>query len=194
MSLETVAEDIRTEARERAEEIRAEAEAEAEDIVAAAEEAAEETLAEAEREAEEDVTAEREQALSGAKLEAKQRRLEARRDALESVRESVEETVRDLDGEDRRELTAALIAAAAEEFDEGEVRVYGRGDDADLIEELLADYDGFEYAGEYDCMGGVVCESDASRVRVNNTFDSVLETVWDEELREVSAILFEDEG
>jgi len=36
-----------------------------------------------------------------------------------------------------------------------------------------------------------VVESDASRVRVNNTFDSVLETVWEDQLKDVSTRLFE---
>ena len=63
-----------------------------------------------------------------------------------------------------------------------------------LLESLVADYDGYEYAGEYDCLGGVVVESDASRLRVNNTFDSIVEDVWEEELREIADRLFEDEG
>jgi len=194
MSLQTVVEEIREEARERAEEIRAEAEAQAGDIVAEADAGAEETVAEAREEAETEAEAKRDQALSSAKLEAKQRRLEARRDALQEVRTAVEQAVADLAGEERRELTAALVEGATEEFDAGEpVRVYGRGDDADLLEDVIEEHDDLTYAGEYDCLGGVVCESDASRVRVNNTFDSVLEDVWDDELREVSAILFEDE-
>ncbi|OYR79833.1 V-type ATP synthase subunit E, partial [Halorubrum distributum] len=39
--------------------------------------------------------------------------------------------------------------------------------------------------------GGVVAESDTSRVRVNNTFDSVLESVWDDELKNISERLFD---
>jgi len=109
-------------------------------------------------------------------------RLEARRDALEEVRETVRERIAAIDGDQRDALTRDLLAAAAEEFDEGDdVRVHGRSDDEALIEEILDDYDGYEYAGEYDCLGGVVVESEASRVRVNNTFDSVLEDVWGEQ-------------
>jgi len=37
----------------------------------------------------------------------------------------------------------------------------------------------------------VIVESDTARVRVNNTFDSVLDTVWDENLKELSEHLFE---
>ena len=192
MSLDTVVEDIREEAHARAEDIRADGEARAEEIESAAEEDADEILAEAEREAEREIEQLREQRLSSAKLEAKQKRLEARRDVLSEVREQVEEELADLEGETREELTRDLLEAASDEFDEGDdVSVYGRADDRELIESILDDYDGYEYAGEYDCLGGVVVESDQSRVRINNTFDSVLEDVWEDNLQEISNRLFE---
>jgi V/A-type H+-transporting ATPase subunit E len=96
--------------------------------------------------------------------------------------------------EGREELTRALLEDAAAEFDDEEtVTVYGRAEDQALLESILADYDGLEYAGETDCLGGVVVESDASRVRVKNTFDSVLEDVWEDHLRDVSERLFEEQ-
>ncbi|MCU4800466.1 V-type ATP synthase subunit E [Halobacteria archaeon HArc-gm2] len=194
MSMETVVEDIREEAQERAEALRSEAEAEADEIIADAEADAESIREEREREAEREVEQEREQRLSSAKLEAKQERLSARRDVLEDVREQVEAEIAGLEGDTREELTRSLVDAAATEFDaDADVDVYGRADDEELIEGVLADYDGFSYAGEYDCLGGVVVESDASRVRVNNTFDSVIESVWEDNLRDVSSRLFEEQ-
>mgnify|MGYP000333175000 CR=1 FL=1 len=194
MSLETVVEDIRDEARERAKEIRSDAESRAEEIVADAEADAEEIRSDAEADAEREIEREREQRLSSAKLEAKQMRLEARRDALEDVRETVESEIADIDGDDREELTRALIDAAADEFDaDSDVSVYGRADDEALISDILNDYDGYEYAGEHDCLGGVVVESETSRVRVNNTFDSVVDDAWENNLKEISARLFDEE-
>jgi V/A-type H+-transporting ATPase subunit E len=193
MSLETVVEDIREEARARREEILAETDAEAEEIVAEAEADAEEIVAEAEADVEDEIAREREQRLSSAKLEAKQERLEARREALSDVRDRVEESVAAIDGEEREELTAALLDATREEFEGGDtVRVYARADDEELVRDLLEEYDGYEFAGERECLGGVIVESDASRLRVDNTFDSVLDDVWEENLRDVSALLFED--
>ncbi|MFC4542728.1 V-type ATP synthase subunit E [Halosolutus amylolyticus] len=192
MSLDTVVEDIREEAHARAEDIRSEGETRAEEIESAAEEDAEEIVATAEREVEREIEQLREQRLSSAKLEAKQKRLEARRDVLGEVREQVEDELAALEGETREELTRDLLEAASDEFDaDDDVSVYGRPDDQELIESILADYDGYEYAGEYDCLGGVVVESEQSRVRVNNTFDSVLEDVWEDNLREISNRLFE---
>ncbi|MCH7660441.1 MAG: V-type ATP synthase subunit E [Euryarchaeota archaeon] len=192
MSLETVAEDIRDEARARAREIEADADEREEEIIAEAEADAEEIHSEREREVSREIEQEREQRLSSANLEAKQKRLEARRDVLEDVREQVESEITNLDGERREVLTDGLLAAAAEEFEEGaSVRIYGRAADEALINELVEAYEDYEYAGEYDCLGGVVAESDSSRVRVNNTFDSVLENVWEDNLKEASTRLFE---
>jgi V/A-type H+-transporting ATPase subunit E len=192
MSLDTVVEDIRDEARARAEEIRSDADERAEGIVADAEADAEEILEERQRAVDRQIEQEREQKLSSAKLEAKQMRLEARRDVLQDVRESVEERIATME-EGREELTRALLDDASEEFADGAtVRVYGRGDDEALLTSILADYEGYELAGERDCLGGVVVESESSRVRVNNTFDSVLDDVWEDNLREVSAELFDE--
>jgi V/A-type H+-transporting ATPase subunit E len=192
MSLDTVVEDIREQARARADAIREEADEEADQLIAEAEADAEEIREEIVGDAEAQIEQEREQKLSSAKLEAKQARLEARRDVLQSVRDDVEQAIEELSGEDRRELTAALLDAAAEEFDDdAEVEIYGRADDQELFEDLLSEYDGYEYAGEYDCLGGLVAESQTSRVRVKNTFDSILDEVWEDNLREISDRLFE---
>jgi V/A-type H+-transporting ATPase subunit E len=191
MSLDTVAEDIKDDARERAERIEEETDERVEEILAEAEADAEEILAERERDLETRIEQEREQELSSANLEAKQKRLEARRDSLAEVREEAESAIADLSGERREELTRELLDDAAAEFDEGSVEVYGRDDDADLIVSVLDDYEGFEHAGSVECLGGIVAESSASRVRVNNTFDSVFDAVWDEELKAVSDRLFD---
>ncbi len=191
MSLDTVVEDVRDEARARAEEIREAAEAEAEEIVSEADADAErirdERLAEVERQ----ISQEREQTLSSAKLEAKQERLAARRDVLQDVRDGVEKAIAGLDGDRRRELTEALLDASLAEFDaDADVAVYTRAEDVELLEELVEGRNA-QVDGEVDCLGGVVAESDGSRVRVNNTFDSVLEDVWDDELRNLSEQLFD---
>ena len=192
MSLDTVVEDIRDEARARAEDIRKEGEERAEEIVSEAEREAEEIVSEAEREAERAIDQEREQKLSGAKLEAKQARLEARRELLEDVHDDIEAQIADIDGDEREELTRSLLDAALEAFDTDSVRVRGRADDEELLGTIVADDDGFEVGEPIDCLGGVVVEADGSRVRVNNTFDSVLEDVWEENLRDISARLFDE--
>ncbi|WP_049998242.1 V-type ATP synthase subunit E [Halococcus sediminicola] len=191
MSLDTVAEDIKDDARERAERIERETDERVEEIRAEAQADADDILAERERDLETRIEQEREQKLSSAKLEAKQKRLEARRDSLAAVRERAESAVADISGDRREALTRELLDDAAREFDGGSIEVYGRADDADLIESILDDYEDFSHAGSVECLGGIVAENEASRVRVNNTFDSVFDAVWDEELKAVSDRLFD---
>jgi V/A-type H+-transporting ATPase subunit E len=195
MSLDTVVEDIREEARASADEIREEAEAEAEEIIAEAETDAEGIITDAEANAEEAIERERDQALSSATLEAKQERLEGRREMLQSVREDVRMAVADVSGERREELTDALLSAAIRAFDgedAGDVAVFGRADDRKLIEDLLSDREGFSWAGECDCLGGVVVGGESTRLRIDNTFDSVLDDVWEDELTTISERLFDE--
>ncbi|MFO8115008.1 MAG: V-type ATP synthase subunit E [Halorubrum sp.] len=191
MSLDTVVEDVRDEARARAEEIREAAESEADEIIAEAEADAERIREERLAEVDSQIDQEREQTLSSAKLEAKQERLGARRDVLEDVHDEVEAAIAGLDDDRRRELTETLLDATLAEFDDDDaVAVYTRAEDVELLEEVVADRNA-EVDGEVDCLGGVVAESDTSRVRVNNTFDSVLESVWDDELKNISEQLFD---
>ena len=192
MSLDTVVEDIRQEAQQRADEIQAEGEQKAEAIIADSETDAETLLEERKSEVERTIEREREQALSSANLEAKQERLEARRVVLDEVYEAVEQELSSLETEKKKELTASLIAAAADEFGTEEpIDVYGRVDEKEMIESILESYDKATYAGNHDCLGGIVVEGQRSRLRVNNTFDSLLEDVWEESLQDISDILFE---
>jgi len=191
MSLDTVVEDVRDEARARAAEIREAADAEADEIIAEAEADAERIREERLAEVDRQIDQEREQTLSSAKLEAKQERLGARRDVLEDVYDDVEAAIASLDDDRRRELTETLLDASLAEFDDDEaVAVYTRAEDVELLEELVADRNA-QVDGEIDCLGGVVAESDTSRVRVNNTFDSILDAVWDDELKHISERLFD---
>ena len=191
MSLETVVEDIREEAEAEAAEIRSAAEDEAQKIVAEAERNAQETLDTAEREVEQQIDRDREQRLSSATLEAKQERLGARRDLLEEVYERVAARLADLPDDRKADLTRALIDASEDEFGDAEVAVYGAAADQELLEDVVEEYPSYEVAGEIDAIGGVILESDASRVRVNNTFDALLEEVWEDSLKEISDQLFE---
>lgn len=191
MSLDTVVEDIREEARARADEILDEANAQAEEIVSEAEADADRIRTERQAEVERTVERERDRSLSSAKLEAKQERLAARRDLLEEVREATADALAELEDDRRRELTEALLEGALAEFDDEPVVVRGRADDADLLEELVDDVEDAVIGDPYDCLGGVVVAGEGSRVQVNNTFDSLLEEVWDRNLKELSDTLFE---
>lgn len=192
MGLDTVVNDIKDEARARAEEIVEEAEAEKEEKLEEARERAEELKQEAREDAESEADALREQEVSSAKLEARKMKSREERDLLADLRADVRDELAALD-EDREGLTATLLEDGIEELGETEGVVYVAEGDEEMVEELLEDVDGFEVGGTTDVLGGVVVEAADGKVRVDNSFDSVLERVWNDSLREVSARLLGEE-
>ncbi|MDY6764568.1 MAG: V-type ATP synthase subunit E [Halobacteria archaeon] len=192
MGLETVVQDITEEARARAEEIREEAEQEADEIVKEAEQEAEEIIEEAEQEVENQIKREREQTLSSAKLEAKQLKLRARKELLEELRQDVENELAELE-DGRQELTRMLLDSGIEEIDEDTGTVYAAGKDEDMVREMLDTHDGFDFGGTSDMLGGVIVESGSGQVRIDNTFDSILDEVWNQRLSRISSELFGEE-
>ena len=191
MSLDTVITDITAEAEAEADALRESAAQEAEEIVEAARDTAADVLADAETAVEATIDREREQAIASAKLEAKQLRLGARREVLAEVRAATEAALGTMGGERREQLTRALVAAAVAEFDAGELTLHGREADAELLSTIAADHDALEVGDPIGCLGGVIIESSAADVRVNNTFDTILEQMWDREVSAVSDELFD---
>lgn len=193
MSLESVVEDIREQARAEAEEIREAAKAKADEIVAEAETEAEELIETREREVEREAEQLRERELSSANLEAKQLRLQARREALDQVREAVKTRLTERSDEQRRELTEVLLSSALEEFEDDEALViHGAEADEEILTDLAADDDRLSVGEPVDRLGGVVVEGTGTRMRVDNSLDAVLDEVWDENLRSISDALFEE--
>lgn len=193
MSLDSVVEDIREQARAEAQQIRDEAEAEADSIVDEAEAEASEIIEHREREAEREAEQLRERELSSANLEAKQLRLAARRDALDEVRTAVESQLRELPADDRRELTEVLLEAAIVEFDGDEdLIVHAPERDEDIVTDLAADDDRLAVGDPVDRIGGVIVEGTDTRMRVDNSLDAVLDDVWEDNLRSISDALFEE--
>ena len=191
MSLETVVEDIREKARGDAERILSESDAEGKEIIDKARKEASVNRAVGKEEIRRKIELEKEQKFSSTNLAAKQKTLEKKRDLLELVRQEIENEISQIKGKEREELTGKLIESSIKEFiGVKDVFVYGNLEDEKLLKSLLKKQKGVKYGGEYECIGGVVMESESARMRVNNTFDSIIETVWTEELKNISELLF----
>ena len=189
MGLETVVDDIKEEARARADQIVEEAEEEADEIVEDAREEAEGIKEEEKEAAEKEAEELREQELSSAKLEARKMESRERREILTQTRADARDALAELkDG--REELTRKLLDASIEELGEDSGVVYAAEKDTEMVKELLEEYDGYSYGGTKDIIGGVVVEASDGDVSVNNSFDSVLETVWKDSLKQISERVF----
>ncbi len=192
MGLEKVVDDIKDEARARAEEIVEEAETEKEERLEEARKKAEKVKQEARENAEKEAEALREQEISSAKLESRKMKSREERDLLADLRRDVREELAQLE-EGREDMTRPLLETSVEELDEDEGTVYCAEGDEELVQGLVDEYEGLEFGGTTDVLGGVVVESSDGRIRVDNSFDSVLNTVWNNSMREVSNRLLGEE-
>lgn len=186
MALETIVEEIRKKGDDQVSEIKEEANKEAERIKAEAKEEANRILENARKEAEEEAERLRRQEISGLNLEMKRELLSKKKELPELVYDKLEEKVKDMDKETKKKLLSSLVKNNASS---GNV-VYSSKDDEDVVKEIVSDMNGVEYAGNVDCLGGVIIESKGGEMRINLTFDEMLKQLYDEKMFDVSKILF----
>lgn len=183
MGLDDVLEDVRQRGERRAEEIRQEAEDEAEAILEEAEQQAQQTLEQAKEQAEADAEPLRRQELLSAEIEAKKQRLEAEREAMDAVRDRARDLLRDLPEDRRLELIEALVDRVGEDLDDPVI--YAAEPDVDLVKKVAPE----RFEGVEEIWGGIVAESADGQVRVDYSFETLLDEVWDDHVDEVSDIL-----
>ncbi len=59
---------------------------------------------------------------------------------------------------------------------------------AELLEDTLTEID---YAGNIDCIGGIVLENADRTVRLDHTFDTIMDEVSEQSMKIISETLFE---
>ena len=182
MGLDSVLQEITKEGRVKAEEIRQEAEREAERILKEAEREIEEMLERARQEAEREAERRKRQEISATNLEVKRRLLTKKKEVLDEVLERLREKIANLPDKERRELLKTILQKHG---DKG-VRVYCSEKDQKDVKRISK----LEVAGTIDCIGGVIIENEDGSIRLNYTFDEILQQVYDKNIKEVSERLF----
>ena len=182
MALETVLEEIRKKGEEEAKRIREEAEREAEQIIAEAKREAEEILRKAREEAEKEVERIRKQEISSVNLEMKKEELNKKREIVEKVYNKLVEKVQSLSDAEREELLKKLLS----KYEGGDYVVYSNKRDEPIVKKLTK----MQYAGNIECIGGIVLESKDGDFRINLTFDNFIEEVYREKMKDIYEKLF----
>lgn len=187
MPLEPVLEEIQKKGDETVRKIKEEAEKEAERIIEDAKREAEEILKKARIEAEKEGEALRKQEISSVSLEMKRILLNKQKEIVEHVFDLLKQKVRDMDRETKKNIVKTLISKSASP---GMV-VYSSKEDEEVVKELIKELNlNLNYAGNIECIGGIVLEDAKGEVRINLTFDELLAQVYEQKLGEVSKILF----
>ncbi|MET1124260.1 MAG: V-type ATP synthase subunit E [Archaeoglobaceae archaeon] len=187
MPLEPILQEIREKAESEAKRIREEAEREARRILEEARAEAEKILKTAREEAEKEVEALRKQELSIVSLEMKRELLNKQKEIVESVFEFVRQKLENMDAETKKRILKSLISRNAQPG----MLVYSRKEDEEIVKEVIKELGiDLKYAGNIECLGGVVLEDPSGEVRINLTFDELLNQLYEQKMSEVTKMLF----
>ena len=87
--------------------------------------------------------------------------------------------------QDKDAIIGRLIAKAGQVIDGG--FIYSNAQDSEVVKQKGTRY---QYAGTVNCAGGIIVESQDRSIRLNLTYESLFEDVWQDSLPEMAKILF----
>ncbi len=183
MGLETVLEEISKEGYEKIEKVKKETELEVKKIISNAEEKAKEIIEKAKSEAEREALLLRKRLLSGVRLELKREELRRKQEIFDEVFKKFKEKVKNMDEKTKREILEYLIS----KYEREGYIIYSRKEDKELVEKLT----NMKYAGEINCLGGIIIEKEDGTHRINLVFDEIVKELYERRIKDVHRILFE---
>jgi V/A-type H+-transporting ATPase subunit E len=182
MGLENVVNDILEQAKSECATIEAEAQDEADAIINEAKARAKTIITESQAEVEANIQRRLKQEKSSAQLENKRAALNAKKDVLDSVYLSAREAISSFPPD----KNASMLKVILDMHRSDGTRIYSNARDAKLVRELTD----LTFVDEIDCIGGLIIENDDGSVRLDYTFDRILDDVSEKTLKPVSDILF----
>ncbi len=183
MSLERMIEEIRQQGQQESEEILDAARQERERMLSEVQTRGKELRSERLRQAEDQGTREEVREIARAELEARKALLQAQKEVLDEVRDAAAGRLRDLDSNDR--LLESLVEQSREDLD-GLVRSNPR--DVKTLQRLT----GLPVQGDLDVIGGFVIEAQAGDRRIDLTYDTFLDGLWEQAVRDVADTLWRE--
>jgi len=113
-------------------------------------------------------------------LEIKRKRLRMEHDILEEILIEVKKKLGELDPEKREKLLIKLTSVATLEY------FFSNKMDEDIVKKIVKD----KYKGNINCLGGILIEDNSGRIREDFTFDSLINSVFNDNLKNLRDILF----
>jgi len=181
MGLDIVLRDIQNGAQAEVSTIKAEADIKVSEILNEARDAQKKMLGDSLAQAEEDLKKLHQQVISSANLEVKRIRLNKRKELLDQVYNNIYESIKSMHASKAEKLLSVLI----EKHKADGVRIYSNKNSEAIVKKLSS----LSYAGNIDCIGGIVLENEDGTVRLDFTYDSILKNVYERSLKQISDIL-----
>ncbi|MCD6229640.1 MAG: hypothetical protein J7K00_02455 [Candidatus Diapherotrites archaeon] len=186
MGLEDVLEDIKNTTQKEVHEIEVNAFAEKKRILSRARE----KVALAEKRLEQDIAdasvSMKKREVAAAKIEGKRLHLNARKKIVDKAYAMLREKLSSLDREERAKILSKLVESAILEVEPA--YAYVLKEDTELVKKLVPKVKCIETTG---ILGGVILENADGSVRVNKSFDSILDEMKSSSLKELSEVIFD---
>jgi len=184
MGLDKVVEEILRRGEERKQEIIRLGEKERDEQVKQAEKRIVDNRQKSEKKTESAIAQMEQQELSSAELESKKASLAAQRQIMDDLKEEVLNALGAYPADKRKRLYSKLVATAKRQL--GECYVYSNKTDKAILQ-LPSD---MTNGGTIECRGGLVFESKDRSYRLDYRFESLLDEVWNKEMKEIYGKLF----
>lgn len=185
MALDKVADDILENARKEADQRIQEAEKERAKILQEADARIEKMRKAEDKELQDGLMRMRRQELSSAELEAKKIVLNKRKDIMNRTFEEVLREFSTMDHKEKSALYKKILADGKKTIHRPKVFIpKGEAD-------LLAGLRGCESLTETDMGSGLILENEDGTVRLDYRFKTILESIWDRDMKSISNVLFE---
>jgi V/A-type H+-transporting ATPase subunit E len=182
MGLEIVVKDIQEGAKAEVSRIKAEGDAKASEIINEAKETQKKMLGDSLAKAEEDLQSLHQQVISSANLEVKRITLNKRKELLDTVYNQTVEKIKSMPASKKEELLKTII----NKHEASGAKIYSSKDSEETVKKLTS----LSYAGNIDSIGGVVLENKDGTIRLDFTYDSILKSVYERSLKQISDILY----
>ena len=180
MGLETVKDEILNTAKEQSDSLIAEARREANRIIRETEKKIEEMREKSESETKRMLDTIKRQELANAELENKKMLLEAKKQIIDNVFDEARKKLANLDDKKKEFYIKKLLEKAKKDIEV--VHLYSNKNDTRFLR-------GFDVK-TIDIIGGVMAENKEKTIRVDYSFDTILESIKESELQNISKILF----
>lgn len=182
MGLDAIVEEIKTRGKAEADRISGETHQEISRIIADAQSQAVKIRSARQESVAKEIERLRQQEMSSANLEVKRAILNARKEVLDKVNETSKESVGKLDDEKNSKLLGLII----KKNEKNNSKIYSMEKDKAEVKKLTK----LKYAGEINCLGGVIIENDNGTEYLDFRYETILKDVSERSLKQVYDILF----
>lgn len=182
MGLEIVVKDIQDGAQAEVSRINADAEAKASEFINEARDTQKKMLGDNLAKVEDDLQKLNQQIISSANLEVKRIALNKRKELLDTVYNQTVEKIESLPASKNEELIKFLI----DKYEADGAKIYSSKDSEEFIKKSSS----LIYAGNIKSIGGIVLENEDGTIKLDYTYDLIVENVYERSLKPISDILY----